>query len=45
MENTKVIKCTCRHEFQDTKYGKGKRVHNKTKKGWRCTVCKNDVLK
>ena len=31
--------CTCQHEYQDRKYGKNKRVHNKTTKGWKCTVC------
>lgn len=41
---TKIIRCTCYHPFQDEKYGKGLRVHNRRKKdgkegGWRCTVC------
>lgn len=33
--------CTCKHEFQDTTYGTGNRVHNLTKDGKtaRCTVC------
>ena len=38
--------CTCEHEYQDEKYGKGMRVHtpakNKSDKGRiepRCTVC------
>ena len=42
--------CTCKHEYQDKKYGKGKRVHNEVGsnvghvgnvKGYRCTVCGN----
>jgi len=39
-----IISCTCRHEYQDKKYGKGKRVCNPTRKQdgtiYRCTVCK-----
>ena len=37
--------CTCKHEYQDKKYGKNKRVFNKLapKSGqaqeYRCTVC------
>ena len=37
--------CTCKHEYQDEKYGKGKRVMNakKVNKGdtqkYCCTVC------
>lgn len=43
---TKVIACTCKHEFQDKRYGIGQRVHNEmradNKKGlYRCTVCGN----
>jgi hypothetical protein len=34
-------RCTCVHEFQDKRYGKGMRVHNKMDKGWNCTVCGN----
>jgi hypothetical protein len=39
--NTKVMKCTCEHAYQDEKYGKKQRLHNKKaeKKGYRCTVC------
>lgn len=38
--NTKVIKCTCKHDFQDRRYGAGMRVMNELpKKGWSCTVC------
>lgn len=40
---TKVIKCNCKNEYQDKKYGHGNRVHNSTadvlKSGYRCTVC------
>ena len=34
-----VRKCRCKSDFQDKKYGNGKRLHNVTTKGWRCTVC------
>ena len=40
---TKIIKCKCQHAFQDKTYGFSNRVHNETKKGWRCTVCSNEV--
>lgn len=38
---TKIVKCTCQHEWQDKQYGKGNRVMNKTTKldEYRCTVC------
>jgi len=38
-----IIKCTCKHLYQDNRYGKQKRVHNPTKKkgSYRCTVCGN----
>jgi len=40
---TKIKNCDCKHEYQDKKYGKGKRVHNPTiKDKWRCTVCKKE---
>ena len=37
----KVLPCSCKHEYQDEKYGQGKRVHNNTMKEnqYRCTVC------
>jgi len=40
----RVIPCICDHDYQDRRYGPGKRVHNPAKpKGggttWRCTVC------
>ena len=39
-----IKKCTCVHDWQDWKWGKGMRVHNpitnKTNVNkWRCTVC------
>lgn len=36
--------CTCRHDFQDSRYGKGKRVMNAMKKegSYRCTVCERE---
>lgn len=38
---TKIIDCNCNHDYQDAKYGKGKRVANWAPKqdGHRCTVC------
>ena len=46
MAQTKIIKCNCKHEYQDRVYGKGKRLANKMtggktvkKNSWRCTVC------
>jgi hypothetical protein len=43
---TKVMRCSCKHEFQDERHGSGMRVHNRTtsgKGGWRCTVCLNEL--
>jgi len=40
-----IIKCNCKHDFQDERYGKSNRVHNyavavnSKNGGWRCTVC------
>ena len=36
-----IKKCTCKHAYQDVRYGKGKRVHNerKTPGTYKCTVC------
>ena len=35
-----ILDCTCRHPYQDRRYGPGKRVHNEMKVGgYRCTVC------
>lgn len=36
-----IVKCACRHQFQDEVYGAGMRVHNPCNKGLRCTVCSN----
>ena len=48
---TKILHCPkCKeNEYQDEKYGKNMRVHNrcgkeKGKMGWRCTVCENVKL-
>jgi hypothetical protein len=35
-----ILSCSCSSEFQDKRYGHGKRVHNEmAKDGARCTVC------
>lgn len=39
MSDTKILPCVCFGPFQDDRYGTGKRVHNQTMKGWRCTSC------
>lgn len=45
MESTKILPCTCEHEFQDNTYGKGMRLHNVSQGGTNkgivafCTVC------
>lgn len=36
--------CTCANSFQDATYGRGQRVHNKTTKGRRCTVCGTETV-
>lgn len=37
-----ILHCTCKHEWQDQRYGRGLRVHNQKKNlDWRCTVCGN----
>ena len=41
---TKVLPCSCANEYQDRKYGKGRRLHNKGKREgesayFKCTVC------
>lgn len=37
---TRIINCECQHEFQDKRYGAGKRVANITDNGdARCTIC------
>lgn len=40
----KIMNCSCSHESQDTLHGKGKRLHNPFKKGFRCTVCGNEKV-
>jgi hypothetical protein len=37
----RVIKCDCVSEYQDARYGRGKRIANgcKDDKAWRCTCC------
>lgn len=44
-----IIKCTCKNEFQDKRYGKQKRVANpateKGVEGYRCTVCAKHQVK
>lgn len=36
----KTVKCTCKHEFQDSQYGAGNRMANENRSGqYRCTVC------
>lgn len=48
----KLIDCTCKHKYQDDKYGSQKRMANPTTKGktadnkakiFRCTVCCKEV--
>ena len=37
---TEIIKCSCKHDYQDSVYGYGNRVANSTPSGQlRCTVC------
>ncbi len=38
---TKVLRCSCKHPYQDSAYGKEMRVFNPIKKNdlYRCTVC------
>ncbi len=37
---TKIMECTCKHDYQDATYGKNKRVFNKMQSDtYRCTVC------
>jgi hypothetical protein len=42
MSDTKIVKCSCKHEYQDKQYGAGNRVANKTAATpakYICTVC------
>lgn len=42
--------CTCKHEYQDSRYGQGRRVHvalgsaKNPDKGWKCTICQDVKL-
>lgn len=40
---SEIKNCDCKSDYQDKKYGQGKRVHNIGKKGGnksaKCTVC------
>lgn len=39
-KESKVMECVCQSEFQDRRYGKGKRLHNPMKDNkWKCTCC------
>jgi len=44
-----ILKCDCYHEYQDRRYGQGKRVHNACQPGepraYRCTVCRRERAK
>ena len=44
--STKVLTCYCEHKFQDDRYGKKKRLFNRTGKDgeWRCTVCGKNLI-
>ena len=45
MAESKIMRCTCTHEFQDATYGKGMRVMNPIKDGtgYRCSVCGKEI--
>ena len=47
VRDPKILDCVCASEYQDKRYGKGKRVHNPCKRpsgvGYRCTVCKRET--
>lgn len=45
MSGTKIIKCTCKSEFQDKQYGNQQRLANVNEKGDSagCTVCGNQL--
>lgn len=37
---TRILKCSCKSEFQDKEYGQGQRICNDNDKdGSKCTVC------
>lgn len=41
-----ILKCTCKSDYQDSKYGFGMRVHNEcgteSSRKYRCSVCNTD---
>lgn len=41
IQETKIISCSCKSDFQDQQYGKGNRVHNMSPDGKKayCTIC------
>lgn len=39
---TKILNCVCNNDYQDQKYGYGKRVMNSYVKGYRCTSCNKE---
>lgn len=45
-DSTKVIGCSCFNQYQDERYGAGRRLHNPGKDGkvHRCTVCGTEKL-
>lgn len=43
-QETKPRTCTCANAFQDREYGRGMRLANQTKKGWRCTSCGTESM-
>lgn len=43
-----ITKCSCKHEYQDSKYGNGNRVFNESLDKLRnligrCTVCSREI--
>lgn len=47
-----IKRCRCANDYQDKRYGKGKRIHNPLGKdrtgragGFRCTVCTDTKVK
>jgi hypothetical protein len=45
-----IHSCTCKHDFQDEKYGKNQRVFNRMKGNtitefkYRCTICLKEII-
>jgi hypothetical protein len=39
IKSVKILECVCNSDYQDSRYGKNKRVHNPNKDGYKCTVC------